>query len=97
MRLLHSTIQVINHHGVLLDGTTLGLLHILFQIPTGLVHLEITRGLIKTTVYRLIELLLLHLHHLLHIGKLEQQKTYEGEAHDCRYNPNRTFLHCRFV
>ena len=94
MTLFDGTIKTIDHHGVLMEGLTLGLLHIFLQITERLVHLQVTGGLIETAVNGLIELFLLHLGHLFDIRDLQEQKAYEREAHDYGDDPNCTFLHC---
>ena len=93
MGVLDSTIKTINHHRILLEGLTLSLFYILFQVTKRLIHLQIAGCLIETAVHRLVELFLLHLRHLFNIRDLEEKEPHERESHDYSYDPNRTFLH----
>ena len=69
--------QPVAEHRVLLESTALGFLDVLFQIARGLVHLQIMRGLIETAIHTLVELLFLHLDHLLDIGELKVEQRQE--------------------
>ena len=69
--------ESIAEHGVLLKSTTFGFLDIFFQIARSLVHLQIVRGLIETTIHTLVELLFLHFNHLLNIGELKIEQRQE--------------------
>ena len=91
--MLNGAVETIYDHRILLIGLALGSLQVLLKVSLGLVHLEIARSLIQAAVYRLVELLLLHLRHLLDVRELKVEQAYKREAHyDC-YNPNRSFLH----
>ncbi len=80
-------------HGVATVCATLCLVDVFLQIAKRFIQLEVTRCLIERFVHRLVELLLLHLNHLVDVFQLEEEQGQETEAHDHRYCPNRSFLH----
>ena len=69
--------QPVAENGVLLIGTALSFLDVFFQIACGLVNLQMVGCLIKTAVNTLVELLFLHLDHLLDIGELKIEQRQE--------------------
>ena len=83
MRLLYAAVQLACACAkrVLLEGSAFCLVYILLKITQGLVELQIARGLIKGAVDRFVELLLLHVHHLLDIFQLQEQEGQKREPH----------------
>ena len=80
-------------HRVDAIGTALGLVDVLFEVAPRLVQLQVAAGLIECAVYRLVELLLLHLSHLADVLQLKEEQGEKRCAHDDCYNPNRSFVH----
>ena len=81
--------QAVGEHGILRKGMAFRLVDVFFQIAQCLVHLQIARRLIERSVDTLVELFLLHFHHLLNIGELKKEQSQKGKPHDDGYGPNR--------
>ena len=64
-------------HGVALICTPLRFVHLLFQILQGFVEFQIPGCLIEGFVHRLVELLLLHLYHGIHVCELKEEQSEE--------------------
>ncbi len=97
MAVLDGAPDAVDRHRVLLEGAALRLLDILLQVALRLVQLHIVGCLIEAAVHTLVELLLLHLHHLLDIGELKEEQRQERESHDDGYDPNSRLLHAAKV
>ena len=93
MGMLNGAIKTIDHHRVLRKGSALSLIDVFFKISERLVHLHVMRDLIERAVHTLIELLFLHLNHLLDIGELKEEQGQERESHNRGYCPNSRLLH----
>ena len=91
--MLDGAIESVDHHRVLRVCPALRRIDILLQVSEGLVHLHIAGDLVEGAVHTLIELLLLHLDHLLHVGELKKEQRQERESHDDGYCPNSRLLH----
>ena len=75
-------------YGVILYGFALGIVDVFLKEAQRLVHLQIVRSLIESPRDGLVELLALHLGHILHIGDLKGQKSHERGSHDDGDNPD---------
>ena len=75
------------------ESASFRFVHVFLQIPQCLVEFQIAWCLIQRSVHRLIELFLLHVHHLLDVSQLKVEQRHEGKSHDCSYCPNRSFFH----